>query len=214
MERSSEWHMQQTGALNLTWLRSLGLVGLGVLLAILAIVGYFAISMYRHPMTGCTTSRSNPQSNDSGFSVVVIDEICDGMASSDAASPTTCSAPQAFDAMKAPDTSAPGAPAAQEGPTSRIDLPGITSPNPISQMVNTPAMTIVNTTLPGHTFYPGIVTIQVAPMGTGSTIDITGVGNGPNPVWNDFVGYLVFGTSSYLVQTGCDGQMVFQRAID
>jgi hypothetical protein len=59
--------------------------------------------------------------------------------------------------------------------------------------VNTPAMTIVNTTLPGHTFYPGTVTIQVTPMGTGSNIDITGTGTGDDPIGNDIVGYLFFG---------------------
>lgn len=72
------------------------------------------------------------------------------------------------------------------------------------QTVNTPAMTIVNTTRPGHAFYPGSVTMQVSPQGSGSLIQITGTGTGPNPYLNDLVGYLYFGLISYLTQTGCD----------
>jgi hypothetical protein len=65
-------------------------------------------------------------------------------------------------------------------------------------------MTIVNTTLPGHIFYPGTVTWQVSPMGTGSVIDVTGTGTGAHPYFNDLVGEVFFGLMSYLVQTGCD----------
>ncbi len=115
--------------------------------------------------------------------------------------PTTCPAPQAFDALKAPDVSAPGAPAAQEGHTEQVNLSG---GNPISQDVNTPSMTIVNTTRPGHIFYPGTVTWQVSPMGTGSVINVTGEGTGAHAVLNDVVGILFFGMMSYFTQVGCD----------
>ncbi len=115
--------------------------------------------------------------------------------------PTTCTAPDAFNSLKAPGVSAPGAPQAQEGFTKQVNLSG---GNPISQSVSTPMMTIVNTTLPGHVFYPGTVTWQVSPAGTGSTIDVTGTGTGAHPAFNDLVGELFFGLMSYLVQTGCD----------
>jgi hypothetical protein len=115
--------------------------------------------------------------------------------------PTTCSPPDAFDAVKAPGVSAPGAPQAQEGYTDTVNLSG---GNPISQTVNTPSMTIVNTTKPGHVFYPGTVTWQVSPSPTGSTIQVTGTGTGAHPYVNDIVGELFFGLMSYLIQTGCN----------
>jgi RHS repeat-associated protein len=64
---------------------------------------------------------------------------------------TLCSAAAAFSMLLAPGMSAPGAPAAQEGFTPQIVLAGN---NPISQSVNSSTMTIVNTTLPSHSFYP------------------------------------------------------------
>jgi hypothetical protein len=105
--------------------------------------------------------------------------------------------------LKAPDVSAPGAPQAQEGFPKQVNLSG---GNPISQSVSAPTMTIVNTTSAGHVFYPGTVTWQVSPAGTGSTIDVngTGTGTGAHPAFNDLVGELFFGLMSYLVQTGCD----------
>ena len=115
--------------------------------------------------------------------------------------PTTCTPDDAFSSLKAPGVSAPGAHAAQEGFTLQVNLSG---GNPISQLVSTPTMTIVNTTLPSHIFYPGSVTWQVSPMGTGSTIDVTGTGTGANPRLNNFVGKLFFGLMSFLVRTGCD----------
>jgi hypothetical protein len=132
--------------------------------------------------------------------------------------PTTCTPGDAFNALQAPDTSAPGAPAAQEGFTPLINLPPLvpfdfakgilpdyfTHPNPISQTVSTPTMTLTNTTVSGHVFYPGTVVTTVSPMGTGSVIDTVGTGNGANPNFNNFVGVLYFGLRNYLVQTGCD----------
>src|SRR6185312_7989762 len=112
---------------------------------------------------------------------------------------TFCSASDTFNSLKAPDVSAPGAPAAQEG-THELNLTG---GNPILQTVNTPAMTIVNTTLPGHVFYPGTVTISVTPAPDGSVIQITGTGTGADPLFNDIVGNLFFGGTAALIQNGC-----------
>ncbi len=53
-------------------------------------------------------------------------------------------------------------------------------------------MNIINITQPGHQFYPGQVVMRVTPDGGGSVVTITGSGSGPNPVWNDVVGYLFF----------------------
>jgi hypothetical protein len=114
---------------------------------------------------------------------------------------TSCSADAAFNALKAPGFSAPGAPATQEGFTRRITLTGA---NPISQSVDSSTRTIVNTTLPGHEFYPGTVTIQVDPAaGGGSMITVTGAGTGPNPELNDVAGELIFGSTADNVAWGC-----------
>ena len=74
--------------------------------------------------------------------------------------PTLCSADQAFSDLKDAGMSAPGAPAAREGFTPKINLTGN---NPISQYVNSSTRTIINTTLLTHIFYPGNVMIQVVP---------------------------------------------------
>lgn len=97
--------------------------------------------------------------------------------------------------------SAPGAPAiTQEGPT----ILNLTGSNPIVQTVNSPTMTIVNTTLPGHVFYPGSVTIQVTPDQSGSVIQITGTGTGADPFLNDVIGELYFGgVVAGSIQNGC-----------
>lgn len=106
--------------------------------------------------------------------------------------------------MKGAGSSAPGAPAAQEGFTPRINLWGIESPNPISQIVNSSTMTITNTTLPGHVFYPGDVNIQVVPAaGNTSVINITGTGTSADPYLNDAVGLAFFGAIANFTQTGC-----------
>lgn len=51
--------------------------------------------------------------------------------------------------------SAPFAPAAKPGWTYNIPLPGITSPNPITQFVSPATLQIVNITQRGHVFNPG-----------------------------------------------------------
>lgn len=105
-----------------------------------------------------------------------------------------CSANDIFNDLKRPDQSAPGAPAAREGFTPRVNLAG---GNPISQTVNSATRTIVNTTLDGHIFYPGDVTIHVeASRGGGSEITITGTGTGNFATFNDVVGNIWFGTAA------------------
>jgi len=102
-----------------------------------------------------------------------------------------CPAKDVFGYFKGAGRSAPGAPAAREGFTPRVGLGG---GNPISQYVNSSTRTIVNTTLPGHWFYPGTVTIQVNALSDQtSTITITGVGTGANPWINDAIGQAWFG---------------------
>jgi hypothetical protein len=64
-------------------------------------------------------------------------------------------------------------------------------------------MTIVNTTLPTHTFYPGSVVIHVTPQGTGSIISITGTGSGANGYLNDVVGYAFFGSRAIEAALSC-----------
>jgi hypothetical protein len=115
--------------------------------------------------------------------------------------PNNCSASNVFNQLLGPGMSAPGAPAAQEGVTSPIILTGN---NPISQTVNSSTMTITNTTLPTHQFYPGQVVIQVSPSaGDTSVVTITGTGSGNDPEFNDFVGYLFFGGTATFFSTSC-----------
>ena len=117
---------------------------------------------------------------------------------------TNCSAADAFSYFAGPNGSAPGAPATTEGSTAEIDLPGITSPNPISQDVNPSTYTITNTTLPTHVFYPGTVQLVVTPTSnTTSTINITGTGSGNFPIFNDLVGILLFGSRAAAVGRIC-----------
>lgn len=120
---------------------------------------------------------------------------------------TTCSASGAFEKLRAPGVSAPGAPYARSGTTPRINLP---INNPISQSVNTTTRTIRNVTLEGHSFFPGSVTIQVqSRAGGGSTITITGEGSGPNPGLNDAAGYFIFGFAARSVAQSCAGQPAY-----
>ena len=117
---------------------------------------------------------------------------------------TNCSAANTFNRLKQSDMSAPGAPAAQEGTVAQIPLPGITSPNPISQSVNTPSMTIVNTTLQGHVFDPGQVAIQVtATSNSTSDINITGTGTGNYAAANDVISEILFGGIAFVVSQTC-----------
>ncbi|WP_230781758.1 RHS repeat domain-containing protein [Sphingomonas sp. Leaf37] len=112
-----------------------------------------------------------------------------------------CSAGSAFNKLKAPGMSAPGSPAARNGFTPRITLTGN---NPISQSVDPGRMTITNTTLPTHQFYPGSVVMQVAPLESGwSRITITGTGSGNDPFLNDVVGLAYFGSVANAVQELC-----------
>lgn len=114
---------------------------------------------------------------------------------------SACSADKAFNGFKQPGYSAPGAPAAREGFTPRVNLAG---GNPISQNVNSQTRTIVNTTLQGHIFFPGEVNIRVdALSGGGSQITITGTGSGNFATFNDIVGNLWFGTTANEVALSC-----------
>jgi RHS repeat-associated protein len=102
-----------------------------------------------------------------------------------------CPAPVVFAYFKQAGHSAPGAPATHEGFTQRIVLTG---GNPISQYVNSSTGTIINTTLPGHRYYPGSITIQVTPLSKEtSTLVITGVGTGAHAEENNFLGRGWFG---------------------
>jgi RHS repeat-associated protein len=106
---------------------------------------------------------------------------------------TQCSAPDAFGKLKAPGMSAPGAPAARTDPN--VQLSGNNGNNRITQDVNNDSMTITNTTLPTHQFFPGSVTFQVNPLaGGGSQITITGTGTSNDPEFNDLVGLAFFGS--------------------
>ena len=119
---------------------------------------------------------------------------------------SNCSAANTFNQFLAPGASAPGAPAAQEGPTPLINLPGLPGygPNPISQDVNSSTGTITNTTLPGHMFYPGTVVIQVTPSaGDTSNITITGTGTGNDPGFNDLVGEIFVGGTASGIALSC-----------
>jgi hypothetical protein len=117
---------------------------------------------------------------------------------------TQCTAGDAFNKLKAPGMSAPGAPEAQEGFTGQVTLAGNNGNNRMSQAVNSATMTLVNTTLEGHQFYPGSVTFQVAPLsGGGSSITVTGTGTGNNPEWNDVVGLAFFGSAADNVAWQC-----------
>lgn len=96
---------------------------------------------------------------------------------------------------------APGAPEAQEGFTPRIILYGA---NPISQIVDRAARTIVNRTLPGHDFYNGRVILNVAELTPKtSRITIIGTGTGPDPAFNEEVGRLFFGNVASRIAYAC-----------
>ena len=117
--------------------------------------------------------------------------------------PNNCSASDAFSALEQPNMSAPGAPQAQEGTTSNVQLAGNNGNNLITQTVDFGSMTITNVTQSGHQFYPGNVVMQVTPNGDGSVITITGTGSGPNPIQNDIIGYLFFGSMAANVAIDC-----------
>ena len=117
---------------------------------------------------------------------------------------TQCSAKDAFDVLKSPGMSGPGAPAAQEGPARRVTLWLNGGRNRIVQTVNPVTKTIVNTTEKTHQFHPGQVTMQVTPKGEGSMITITGTGTGPNPLLNNVIGETFFGLVAGLAAGICN----------
>ena len=117
---------------------------------------------------------------------------------------SNCSAAATFQALKQAGNSAPGAPAAREGRTEDIRLFG---GNPIRQEVDSDNRTIVNTTLLGHVFYKGDVTIRVTPNnGGGSRITITGAGEGRFKQTNIAVGKAFFGYSANKAAKTCSGK--------
>lgn len=131
--------------------------------------------------------------------------LCEGEHKYEDKTLSPCSPTAAFNALKQPNISAPGAPAAREGLTTPIVLWGNDGNNRISQYVNSETRTIVNTTLEGHQFYPGTVTWKVTsgPGGHGSWITVTGTGSGPNPMWNNIVGLAYFPNTAALAAVLC-----------
>ncbi|TBR36722.1 MULTISPECIES: RHS repeat-associated core domain-containing protein [Dyella] len=119
---------------------------------------------------------------------------------------TRCSGQRVFAMISQANVSAPGAPRARPGFTPSITLVGNGGNNKISQYVNPSTMTIVNTTLPGHQFYPGTVTWQVTeyPDAFSSYVTVSGTGSGPNPMLNDAIGYALFGGLAALVALSCE----------
>ncbi|MGH8241770.1 MAG: FG-GAP-like repeat-containing protein [Steroidobacteraceae bacterium] len=112
-----------------------------------------------------------------------------------------CTADDTFQQMTAAGMSAPGAPAAVEGFTPRVDL---TFGNPITQTVDSVTRTILNRTLPGHEFHDGSVEINVGPQPSdGSRLSIVGIGTNEAPLLNEFVGRLFFGLISDTVSARC-----------
>jgi RHS repeat-associated protein len=115
--------------------------------------------------------------------------------------PTMCSAGEAFNRLRAPGMSAPGAPYAREGVSRGIILYG---GNPITQRVNSRSMTITNITLPSHRFHSGRVVISVVPRAGGtSDINIVGTGKGNDPWFNNVMGIGFFGFVANSVQQSC-----------
>jgi RHS repeat-associated protein len=143
----------------------------------------------------------------SGNPVNLVDPLglCEGEHKYEDKTLSPCSPTAAFNALKQPNMSAPGAPAAREGLTTPVVLWGNGGNNRISQYVNSETRTIVNTTLEGHQFYPGTVTWQVTsgPGGYGSMITVTGTGSGPNPMWNNMVGLAYFPNTAALAAVLC-----------
>jgi hypothetical protein len=114
---------------------------------------------------------------------------------------TMCSASQAFDRLRLPGMSAPGAPYAAAGTTDRVVLTG---GNPISQFVDPVGMVIVNTTLEGHALHSGRVRIgvQSRPLNR-SAISIIGTGSNKSPALNNLLGIGFFGSVALTVQMSC-----------
>jgi RHS repeat-associated protein len=115
-----------------------------------------------------------------------------------------CSAKDTFGEFKGKYMSAPGAPRiTKEGANPRIVLWG---GNPIRQFVDTPSKTIVNTTLPGHRYYNGTVTISVTPWEEGSRISIVGEGSNTSAYMaaeNTVLGYAFFSQVADAIVRAC-----------
>jgi hypothetical protein len=112
-----------------------------------------------------------------------------------------------MNALLSPNMSAPGAPQAHDGVEPRLELWHLWSPNPIRQVVNVQAGSILNIALEGHEFQ-GTVLTNVTPGGLGSNIRVTGTGNGPEAwwkrAWNDSVGWTLFTARNLLLAQGCN----------
>jgi hypothetical protein len=101
-----------------------------------------------------------------------------------------CSSQQAFDVVRA--FSAPGAGYAQNG-THEVTLAGNNGHNQIIQTVDPNALTITNTTLPGHVFDPGSVQLSVVQDQTGVvSLHIVGGGTGAYSTDNQIFGPAIF----------------------
>lgn len=113
---------------------------------------------------------------------------------------TQCNASEAFELIRAPGNSAPGAPYAAAG-THNLTL---IENNPITQTVTPSTRTIVNTTRPGHMFHSGTVTIRAIDHGGNfSSLSFTGEGMGQAPVLNNLLGGLIFGTTASQIEDYC-----------
>jgi hypothetical protein len=98
-----------------------------------------------------------------------------------------CSPTQAFDRVRS--FAALGAGYAPNG-TRDVTLTGN---NPIRQTVDPEALTITNTTLPGHVFHPGTVRLAVVPDHAGVvSLHVAGSGTGRYPLVNEIVGPIIF----------------------
>ncbi|HEY2010592.1 MAG TPA: FG-GAP-like repeat-containing protein [Rhizomicrobium sp.] len=101
-----------------------------------------------------------------------------------------CSTQQAFDVVRS--FSAPGAGYAQNG-THKVTLAGNNGHNQIIQTVDPDALTITNTTLPGHVFYPGTVQLSVTQDQAGVvSLHVVGQGTGAYSTDNQIFGPAIF----------------------
>jgi hypothetical protein len=101
--------------------------------------------------------------------------------------------------------SGPGAPYAREGTHTGIILWGN---NPITQVVNPRAMTILNITEMGHRYYYGTVAIRVTSYGfIGSNINIVGQGTGEHALENELSGTAFFGGVAGAIAGACQALM-------
>jgi hypothetical protein len=104
-----------------------------------------------------------------------------------------CSPRELFNTFLEAGGSAPGSPAAREGRTANIGLSG---GNPITQDVDSSAMTIVNRTQAGHRYHNGTVTIEITPSIVGSRYTITG--EGANSSWARARENEILGTAAFV----------------